>query len=211
MNTLIKHRHVLAPLGGAIVLLANALFMDIGLVASVVAGLLTWAGAAVALQPERPFARLMKAEGLSYDPKLMAAELTEARARIESIIIAARRIKDETVSGSLHGIAYTAGVIIDEVVRDPHDYPRVRKALVHYLGSTQVVADGLAKMQRGDRGTEAGEKARGTLERLCQVFEHYRDAVFENEAFDVETSLAALERDLVHVPAAGGAGKEKRS
>jgi hypothetical protein len=191
-----RHRHLLAPVAGAAVLLVLSVGLDVGLTLAIVAALLTWGGGELVLAPDNPLARLRGRADLGVDPALLETELGEARARIRGIEAALPRISDDTISQPLDAIARSADLIIEEVVRDPRDYPRVRKALVHYLGHAGAVANGLVVMQRTGRREDVERKARAMLPKLAEAFERFRERMSENEAFDVETRMDMLAREL---------------
>lgn len=177
-------------------ILAAVFGFDVPLTAGVVAGALTWLATHLLLQPQSLFARLGGGRTLPYDAATMEAELDRARLRVTDIGRHAAAIEDKAISRALGGIARSAGLIIDEVVKDPKDYPKMRKALVHHLDSVAVVADGLAATKMRALSADSIGRTRTTLAGLADEFERYHARIFENEAFEVETRIAMLEQEL---------------
>lgn len=194
-------RHVIAPAAGAVVIVAVTVAAPGQLLAALVAGALTWAGAALLLSPADPFARLRGRSDLAIDAKAMEAELIEAQARIEAIAAAADQVSDLIVQGALVRIAGASRAILDDVGREPASYPQVRKALVHYLAHTAAIADGVVRLDERGGGGETRERARQTLPRLADVFGQYRERALEKDVFDIETRISVLERELQQVAA----------
>ncbi len=101
------------------------------------------------------------------------------------------------LQGILSRIADLADATIQEVSRDPGDFPRVRKALVHYLGHVVAVLDQLATIHVGTGREEHLNRAAGTLERLLPIFESYRSKAFENDAIQLDARLDMLDQEIV--------------
>lgn len=196
MKSLVPYRHLLAPAAGAAMIIAAALGFDVPLTAAIVAGALTWLAAHLLLQPQSVWARLAGRRALPYDPATMEAELDRARRRVADIGRHAAAIEDKGIRRALESIAGSARLIMDEVVKDPRDYPKMRKALVHHLDSVAVVADGLAAMKMRALSADSVGRTRTTLTGLADEFERYHARIFENEAFEVETRIAMLEQEL---------------
>lgn len=164
--------------------------------AAVLAGA-TWAGLGLFLYRRDPFKALGRHRGLGIDPKVIGAEIASARLRIDRIRAAAAAIQDGNLAAPLDEVALIADTIASEILNDPRDYPRVRRALVYYLEHTTAIAEGLAQMPVSHTAaTPALARARETLPQLVTTFQGYRDRLAENEAFDIETRLTLLERDL---------------
>ncbi len=101
------------------------------------------------------------------------------------------------LQGILSLIADHADATIQEVFRDPGDFPRVRKALVHYLGHVVAVLDHLATVHVGTGREEHLDRTAATLERLLPVFETYRNKAFENDAIQLDARLDMLDQEIM--------------
>ncbi|NBC32224.1 MAG: hypothetical protein GVY13_06055 [Alphaproteobacteria bacterium] len=108
--------------------------------------------------------------------------------------------------GILHRIAENADTTIQEVIRDPGDFARVRRALVHYLSHVVAVLDHLATVHIATGQEELLDRAAATLDRLIPVFEGFRDRAFEDDALQLDARLELLDREiLAHGPQPGRA------
>lgn len=207
MEKLIAWRHVVAPGAGAMALLGVIAMAPGALVGALISGGVVWAGTALLLSPSRPFARLHGRTDLAVDALAMEQELGQAQHRIRDVTAAVAQITDEPVRQALRQIVSVASTLIEGVVQDPGDYPRVRKALVHYLGHVAAISTSLAAIGRGGVSTVDG-KTRETLGGLVELFAGYRDRMLENERFDVDTRIALLEKELQQSPLIGRSSKE---
>lgn len=190
-------RLLLPAAAGLAVLLLCRFGADLGWPAAAILSGATWAGLGLFLYRRDPLKALGRHRGLGIDPKLIASEIATARERIARIRTAASGILDRHLAAPLDEIALIADAIASEVLNDPRDYPRVRRALVYYLEHTTAIAEGLAQMPANHTAaTPALARANETLPQLVTTFQGYRDRLAENEAFDIETRLTLLERDL---------------
>lgn len=202
---------MIAPAAGAVMIVAVTFAAPGQLLFAIVAGGLTWAGAALLLSPANPFARLRERGDLAIDAAAMEAELTRAQERIEAITEAADGLSDTVVRNALTRIATTTAAILEDVNRQPAGYPQVRKALVHYLAHAEAIAEGVGRLDESGGGEEARERARQTLPRLADVFGQYRDRALERDVFDIETRITVLEQDLQQMAVTPGRKTEERS
>lgn len=203
-------RAVAPPLTGAAVTLLCAFGAALDWPTSIILGAVTWAGLGLFLYRRDPFKALRRQRGLSIDPNVMKNELAVAHQRLDRIKDAAARLRDTALVTSLNDIWRMADGIAKEVMDDPRDYPRVRKAMVHYLEHTTMIAEGLVQLPETHASSaEALNRAKATLPEIATTFRQYRDKLSENEVFDIETRLTLLERDLERAAAGAGARSPK--
>ncbi|MCP5365836.1 MAG: 5-bromo-4-chloroindolyl phosphate hydrolysis family protein [Hyphomicrobiales bacterium] len=199
MQALSKYRLAAALVTGVVVGFLASMVFDTSIFIALAAGSLTTVGTALVLKREVPFPELRKSRNLPYDLSSMQSELGCVRKHISSLKHLSQAIDDRRLSATLEGLAASADVLVEEIVRDPRGYRRVRKALVKHLKSAIIVAEGVVTLQRGNCGPEVANKARNTFERLSKLLQHHRETVFDHEAFDIDVRITVLEHELSEV------------
>lgn len=197
-----RHRHIIAPsLGAGTVLLASAV-LGPGLFPVLIGGLV-WAGTYFLLKPDDPYTELRKAAAdLSVDGQAIAEELGRVNARIDRLVAIVRKLdrlgpSAVPVRASLVRIVEIAQVIVDDVVRTPADFPRMRKALVHYLGHVETVADRYAYMMDvGVADADVQLRLKRGLADLELLFKDYKRRMVDDEVFDLDARLTLLEQEI---------------
>jgi hypothetical protein len=197
LDALTRYRHVIAPGLGAAVVVTAVFGLDTGPTFAILLGALVWAGAALMLVPSRPFARLLKRQGIGYDPQMLAGELEQAQGRIRAIRKVKDRLDAPVIGASLDRIASSAAAIIADLQRNPSDYRRMRKALMHYLAHAEIIAERFAYMHSlGAVRPETVRRTEHTLADLEKVFIEYNRRMFEDEEADMDARIALLEQEI---------------
>ena len=197
MSALTRMRHLLAPALGAVVLVVALFGLDLGPVMAVILGALVWGGAALTLMPRRRFGGLAKAQGLVYDAEMIRGELEAAVARVASIRRLGSTLALPGISDQLGRITASAEAIINDVERSPADYRRMRKALTHYLGHVETIAERVAYMHgTGALDRDTRQRTERTLSGVEQVFVDYTRRMVQDEAHDLDARIALLEQEI---------------
>ena len=191
-----RHRHLLGLLLGGGIGAALTVAAGLGLLWSVIAGAGVWAAVVMATgSSRRPGGR--GADAISGTHPRIAEEISEAQDHIKQIRRVAWNLNSVALRDSLLRVSDAAKAICEDVVRNPGDYGRVRKALRHYLSHAAEIADRLAYMGRvGSADPALRERTERTIADLDTVFQGYRDRMVEDEAFDIEARLTLLETEI---------------
>ena len=108
-------------------------------------------------------------------------------------------IREPSVRARVEELAGLTDKIFRDIVDDPKDVPQVRRFAGYYLPTTMKLLNAYDRMS----GEAAGENVSGTLRRIEDILDTtvaaYRkqyDALFANEALDIETDITVLEAML---------------
>ena len=105
------------------------------------------------------------------------------------------------LQGILAGITELADTTVQEVLRDPGDFARVRPALVHHLNHVVAALDNLATVHVATGREELLDRTATTLAGLIPVFESFRDKAFADETLQLDAHLQMLDQAiLTHTP-----------
>ncbi len=115
-------------------------------------------------------------------------------------------IREPSVRARVEELAGLTDKIFRDIVDDPKDVPQVRRFAGYYLPTTMKLLNAYDRMS----GEAAGENVSGTLRRIEDILDTtvaaYRkqyDALFANEALDIETDITVLESMLKREGLAG--------
>ncbi len=116
-------------------------------------------------------------------------------------------IPDPTVQSRVDELADLTDKIFKDIVDDPKDVPQVKRFASYYLPTTMKLLNAYDRMS----GEGAGENVSGTLRRIedildttVQAYRKQYDALFANEALDIETDITVLESMLKREGLSGG-------
>lgn len=105
-------------------------------------------------------------------------------------------IREPSVRSRIRELADLTKKIFDDIKEDPQDIPQVKRFAGYYLPTTMKLLNAYDRMS----GQGAGDTISGTLRRIEDILdttvEAYRrqyDALFANEALDIETDITVLE------------------
>lgn len=192
MTALARHRHTLAPATGAAALLAAMFGLETGPVPAILVGALVWGALALVLTPRDRFAALLRRAGA--DRARRAEELAEITARQARLRDYARH---PLLQDSLSRINGGVDLLLADLRRNPDDYARLRKPLVHHLGHAVSIADRFVYMDRVSPVPEATrERVVRALAELADLFDGYRTRMVADEALDLDARLRLLEAEI---------------
>jgi hypothetical protein len=110
------------------------------------------------------------------------------------------RVKDADIKTKLGALISVIGKIFADVSEDAGDYRRVRRFADFYLPTIMKL---LRAYERFEASGGAGETVVGTLDRISDALdsilascEKQYDALFRNQALDIETDVVVLEQLL---------------
>lgn len=196
MQALVRNRQIVAPGLGAAVLLAAMLGLGMGPTLAIVLGALVWAGAALVLGPERPFARLFGRDtGIPAED--LERELSAAGERIAAITRHARALGGGIGSG-LAGLAEAAQGILDDLAnRSPGQIVQARQVLVHKLDNVASIAERLVYLRSVRADTSTFEaRAERVIRELEPVFRRRQALMLADETMDIDARLTLLEEEV---------------
>ncbi len=198
MSAVERSRKIIAPVIGLAV--GAAIVWTVGWWwLAVPAALLVAAALWVMLAPEGTFdpRRAKTDAALAGMPEMFREEIRDAGERIKALRTLAYRFGTDPLRDTLLTITEHARAILDDVEHAPKDYPRMRKALTHYLKHVETIAGRLDYMARQGASDEAAlTRSRATMGDLAAVFQRYRDRMLEDEAFDIDSRLTLLEQEI---------------
>lgn len=125
--------------------------------------------------------------------------LEEGRRAVAELTRLRRTIRDPSVQSRVDELAALTDKIFKDIADDPQDVPQVKRFAGYYLPTTMKLLNAYDRMS----GEAAGENVSGTLKRIEDILDTtvaaYRkqyDALFANEALDIETDITVLESML---------------
>jgi len=109
-------------------------------------------------------------------------------------------IGDEAVRGKIGELIDVTGKIFSDVKDDPKDAPQVKRFASYYLPTTLKLLNAYDRMSAQNIG---GDNISGTLERIESIldttiaaYKKQLDALFADQALDVDTDITVLETML---------------
>lgn len=134
------------------------------------------------------------------------ALLREGETAVRELSRLRRSIREPSVRARVDEITELTRKIFADIVDDPQDIPQVKRFAGYYLPTTMKLLNAYDRMS----GETAGENVSGTLRRIEDILDTtvaaYRkqyDALFANEALDIETDITVLESMLKREGLAG--------
>ena len=190
-------RHVAALALGVAATALGVFALDVHVLVSVGVGALVYGGSLLLTVPANRFKALPRSKELGEAPDFVVAELERTRERIRTIRKIRGRMPVSAVADSVGAIADSADAIIADLNRNPRDYRRLRKALVHYLPHVETIAERYAYVQEaGSVDPEMRGRAEQTLADMQRLFVEYQRRMLADETFDLDTRIALLEQEV---------------
>ena len=125
--------------------------------------------------------------------------LEEGQKAVEELTRLRGTIPDPTVQSRVDELRDLTDKIFRDIVDDPKDVPQVKRFAGYYLPTTMKLLNAYDRMS----GQAPGENVSATLKRIEDILDTtvaaYRkqyDALFANEALDIETDITVLEAML---------------
>lgn len=115
-----------------------------------------------------------------------------------------KRLKDSirvaSIKMKIDEIMDITGKIFADVKEDPADYPQVKRFANYYLPTTLKLLNTYDRlcMQEvsGQNITETMKRIENALDTTIQAYKKQLDALFENQAIDIETDITVMESML---------------
>lgn len=109
-------------------------------------------------------------------------------------------IEDPQLSQQIDRLEHTTEKIMNTVVKDPEKLPQIRRFLNYYLPTTLKLLNAYDRMDAaGVEGTNIdGTKGRieDIMSTICTAFDRQLDALYSQEAMDINADIAVLEQML---------------
>lgn len=109
-------------------------------------------------------------------------------------------VPDKNVSAKISTLADVTERIFKDIIEDPDDIPQVRRFAGYYLPTTMKLLNAYDRMSAEEHG---GENVAATLSRIEDIldttiaaYKKQLDALFANQALDIETDITVLESML---------------
>lgn len=109
-------------------------------------------------------------------------------------------VKDEAIRAKIDELADITGSIFKDVVDDKDDFTQVRRFANYYLPTTIKLLNAYDRMSSQEF---KGENITGTIDRIGNIldttiaaYKKQLDALFANQALDIETDITVLETML---------------
>lgn len=133
------------------------------------------------------------------DPEI-AALLQERDRAVSEMRRLNDAIEDPQLSEQIDHLEHTTQKIIDTVAKDPEKLPQIRRFLNYYLPTTLKLLNAYDRMDAaGVEGTNIdGTKGRieDIMSTICTAFDRQLDALYGQEAMDINADIAVLEQML---------------
>lgn len=109
-------------------------------------------------------------------------------------------IEDVKVSAKIDHMELMTGKIIDHVAKNPQKLPQIRRFMDYYLPTTLKLLNAYDRMDdAGVAGTNIDGtmgKIDGMLDQISTAFDKQMDALFADEALDIDTDITVMEQLL---------------
>lgn len=128
------------------------------------------------------------------------ALLREGEAAVKELHRLRGSIRNPQVCGKIDELINLVDKIFKDIIEDPEDIPQVRRFAAYYLPTTMKLLNAYDRMASQNVG---GDNITGTMRRIEDILDttvqSYRkqlDALFANQALDIETDITVLESML---------------
>ena len=139
-------------------------------------------------------------ESVTTGDERIDALLREGEAAVAELQRLGGSIRDDGVKQKVARITELTDAIFKDVLEDKDDYPAIRRFADYFLPTTLKLLNAYDRMSTVDA---EGQNISGTLKRIDEVldttvtaYEKQLDALFLNQALDIETDIAVLESML---------------
>lgn len=133
--------------------------------------------------------------GAEADAVLAAAK--KARAEMEKL---AASIPDETVKARIAQLASLSDRIAQDAVQDASDIPQIKKFQGYFLPSTIGLLNAYDRMSLQDVRGENSDRAKTSIAQMLdteiQAFQKQLDALYQNDAMDVDADIRVMQQLL---------------
>ena len=117
-------------------------------------------------------------------------------------------IPDKSVTDRIDTLTELTDKIFKDVAEDPADYPQVKRFANYYLPTTLKLLNAYDRMAAqdvaGENITDSMQRISGILDTTEEAYKKQLDALFSNQALDIETDITVLETMLKREGLSGG-------
>ena len=148
---------------------------------------------------------ILSDEGLQEEPEPEPEEEQPAQPEDDDAILREIRqvndaIEDPVMSEKIDRIGEITGKILDYQRKNPNKNSQLRSFLSYYLPTTLKILKAYAQMEaqgiEGENISAAKERIEGMMDKVVEGFEKQLDKLFQDDAMDITTDVAVLERML---------------
>ncbi len=171
-----------------------------------------WLAADKLIKPKIEYVPEPEPEPVSYGPEADAilAEADTAKNEMEKL---SASIPDRDIRDKIARLIDLSGRIAQDAVQDKADIPQIQKFQSYFLPSTIEL---LTAYQRMSAQGVDGKNITGAKERIAQMlqtetdaFQKQLDALYQNDAMDVDADIRVMENLLAREGLTGGDGLEE--
>ena len=180
------------------------------LAALVTAG--AWLLADKLIKPKVEYVPEPEPEPVSYGPDADAvlAEAKTARTEMERL---ARSIPDGDVKAKIAKLADLSDHIAQDAIQDASDIPQIRKFQGYFLPSVLELLNAYGRMSAAGGTGENIDRAKTSiaqmLDKSVQAFQKQLDALYRNDALDVDADIRVMQQLLSREGLAGDDGLQE--
>lgn len=146
-------------------------------------------------------------EPVSYGAEADAVLANAKKARTEMERLAAS-IADADVKAKIARLVQLSDAIAQDAVQDASDIPQIRKFQSYFLPSTIKLLEAYDRMSAPAVAGENTDKARSGIAAMLQTeadaFQKQLDALYKNDALDVDADIKVMEQLLAREGLTGG-------
>ncbi len=117
-------------------------------------------------------------------------------------------IDDPDIRVKINEIMRVSDKIVQDAVQDPSDAPAIRKFLNYYLPTTIKLLNAYDRMSatgiQGENVTKTMSSITEMLDTTIVAYKKQLDSLFANQAMDIETDIAVMNRLMARQGLAGG-------
>ena len=148
---------------------------------------------------------ILSDEGLQEEPEPEPEEEQPAQPEDDDAILREIRqvndaIEDPVMSEKIDRIGEITGKILDYQRKNPNKNSQLRSFLSYYLPTTLKILKAYAQMEaqgiEGENISAAKERIEGMMDKVVEGFEKQLDKLFQDDAMDITSDVAVLERML---------------
>ena len=144
--------------------------------------------------------RLVEAPPPEPNSPEAAAVADEGKKALSEFNRLSSAIRSEEVRKKIGRLTGLTEQIIAEAIRDPKDIPRIRRFLNYYLPTTIKLLDQYAILENkgkyGENISGSITKIEAALDTLISAYRKQLDALFADEALDIETDIEVMDSML---------------
>lgn len=140
-----------------------------------------------------------KASEETYPPEIQAL-LNEGGMAISEMRRIRASVKDEAMREKIDKLMTVTGKIFDDLKDDPDDLPAIRRFSSYFLPATIKLLNAYDRMYaqgiQGQNISSSMSRISDILDTTIEAYERQLDALFGNQALDIETDISVLETML---------------